>query len=213
MCAGKERPCRAPRLAGLELSVGEMEETSEFPRVMVEAIAEVIHLLPMWHKNRAAPWGAAQVPTRCCTTNSAAGGLGRHGWRKWEYDRRPQNHWEKWFHSVLMCAVRWALLSLSFTHTLSFRPMSWCARVNSAVKRAVRAVKVKLGPCEQFIFIIPSVALWPSLAFAVLCLCGTTQSPYFQVLFFLLACFFFFLGTIKMTFTWYFAESFNVVCF
>jgi len=47
MCAGKERPRRAPRLAGLELSVGEMEETSEFPRVMVEAIAEVIHLLPM----------------------------------------------------------------------------------------------------------------------------------------------------------------------
>lgn len=47
MCAGKGRPRCAQRLAGLELSVGETEETSEFSRVMVEAVAGVIHLLPM----------------------------------------------------------------------------------------------------------------------------------------------------------------------
>ena len=54
----KERPGYEKRLEGLELAMEEIARTSELLRLMVEAIGEVIHLLPTWYEPRApAIWG------------------------------------------------------------------------------------------------------------------------------------------------------------
>jgi len=49
----KERPRYETRLEGLELGMEEIARTSELLCLMLEGIAEVIHLLPTWCEPRA----------------------------------------------------------------------------------------------------------------------------------------------------------------